>query len=59
MLKSNIWQTTSSFDIYHHLLQHHSPRSTGIFTMLNDNGDLEQKESEQFFFDGRSVILSL
>ncbi len=50
MLKSNMADLGISFDIYHRTSEilHHET-SQEFFTLLNNKGDLEVKESEQFF----------
>ena len=50
MLKSNMADLGISFDIYHRtseILHHETAQE--FFTLLNNQGDLEVKESEQFF----------
>ena len=50
MLKSNMADLGISFDIYHRtseILHHETAQE--FFTLLNKQGDLEVKESEQFF----------
>jgi methionine--tRNA ligase beta chain len=50
MLKSNMVDLGISFDIYHRTSEQiHHETAQEFFTMLNDNGDLEIKETEQFF----------
>ncbi len=50
MLKSNMADLGISFDIYHRTSEPiHHETAQEFFTMLNDNGDLEIKETEQFF----------
>jgi methionyl-tRNA synthetase len=50
MLKSNMADLGISFDIYHRTSEQiHHETAQEFFTMLNDNGDLEIKETEQFF----------
>jgi methionyl-tRNA synthetase len=50
MLKSNMADLGISFDIYHRTSEKiHHETAQEFFTMLNDNGDLEIKETEQFF----------
>jgi methionine--tRNA ligase/methionine--tRNA ligase beta chain len=50
MLKSNMADLGISFDIYHRTSEQiHHETAQEFFTMLNDNGDLEIKETEQYF----------
>ncbi len=50
MLKSNMADLGISFDIYHRTTEPiHHETAQEFFTMLNDNGDLEVKETEQYF----------
>ncbi len=50
MLKSNMADLGISFDIYHRTSEQiHHETAQEFFTMLNNNGDLEIKETEQFF----------
>jgi methionyl-tRNA synthetase len=50
MLKSNMANLGISFDIYHRTSEQiHHETAQEFFTMLNDNGDLEIKETEQYF----------
>ena len=59
MLKSNMADLGISFDIYHRTssLIHHETAQE-FFTMLNDNGELEQRESEQFFDEDAQSFLA-
>ena len=59
MLKSNMADLGISFDIYHRTSSPiHHETAQEFFTMLNDNGDLEQKESEQFFDEEAQSFLA-
>ena len=59
MLKSNMADLGISFDIYHRTSSPiHHETAQEFFTMLNDNGDLEQKESEQFFDEEAQAFLA-
>ncbi len=50
MLKSNMADLGISFDIYHRTTAAiHHETAQEFFTVLNDNGDLEVKETDQFF----------
>ncbi|MEJ7610892.1 MAG: methionine--tRNA ligase [Ferruginibacter sp.] len=50
MLKSNMADLGISFDIYHRTSSPgHHETAKEFFTMLNNNGDLEKKESEQYY----------
>jgi methionyl-tRNA synthetase len=59
MLKSNMADLGISFDIYHRTSSpiHHGTAQE-FFTMLNNNGDLEQKETEQFFDEEAQSFLA-
>ena len=59
MLKSNMADLGISFDIYHRTSSPiHHETAQEFFTMLNDKGDLEQKESEQFFDEEAQSFLA-
>ena len=59
MLKSNMADLGISFDIYHRTTsQIHHETAQEFFTMLNNNGDLEQKETEQFFDEEAQSFLA-
>jgi len=59
MLKSNMADLGISFDIYHRTSSPiHHETAQEFFTMLNDNGDLEQNESEQFFDEEAQSFLA-
>jgi len=59
MLKSNMADLGISFNIYHRTSSPiHHETAQEFFTMLNDNGDLEQKESEQFFDEEAQSFLA-
>ena len=50
MLKNNMADLGISFDIYHRTSEQiHHETAQEFFTTLNNNGDLEQKETEQYF----------
>jgi len=59
MLKSNMADLGISFDIYHRtseILHHETAQE--FFTLLNNKGDLEVKESEQFFDTDANTFLA-
>ena len=59
MLKSNMADLGISFDIYHRtseILHHETAQE--FFTLLNNQGDLEVKESEQFFDTDANTFLA-
>ena len=59
LLKSNMADLGISFDIYHRTsapIHHETARE--FFTVLNNNGDLEQKETEQYFDEESSTFLA-
>lgn len=59
MLKSNMADLGISFDIYHRTseaLQHETARE--FFSVLNDKGDLEVKETEQYFDEAANTFLA-
>jgi methionine--tRNA ligase beta chain len=59
MLKSNMADLGISFDIYHRTSEQiHHETAQEFFTMLNDNGDLEIKETEQFFDEEANTFLA-
>ncbi len=59
MLKTNMADLGISFDIYHRTsLPIHHETAQEFFTMLNNNGDLEQKETEQFFDEEAQSFLA-
>ncbi len=59
MLKSNMADLGISFDIYHRTSSPiHHETAQEFFTMLNNNGDLEQKETEQFFDEEAQSFLA-
>ena len=59
MLKSNMADLGISFDIYHRTSSPiHHETAQEFFTMLNDKGYLEQKESEQFFDEEAQSFLA-
>ena len=59
MLKSNMADLGISFDIYHRTTEQiHHETAQEFFTMLNDNGDLEVKETEQYFDEEANTFLA-
>jgi len=59
MLKSNMADLGISFDIYHRTTEPiHHETAQEFFTMLNDNGDLEVKETEQYFDEEANTFLA-
>jgi len=59
MLKSNMADLGISFDIYHRTSSPiHHETAQEFFTMLNNNGELEQKETEQFFDEEAQSFLA-
>ncbi|MEP7109102.1 MAG: methionine--tRNA ligase [Ferruginibacter sp.] len=59
MLKSNMADLGISFDIYHRttsVLHHETAQE--FFTALNDKGDLEIKETEQYFDEEANTFLA-
>ena len=59
MLKSNMADLGISFDIYHRTsspIHHETARE--FFTTLNENGELEKKESEQFYDEEANSFLA-
>ena len=59
MLKSNMADLGISFDIYHRTsapLHHETARE--FFTVLNNNGDLEVKETDQYFDEEANTFLA-
>ncbi|MEQ1554431.1 MAG: methionine--tRNA ligase [Ferruginibacter sp.] len=59
MLKSNMADLGISFDIYHRTSEQiHHETAQEFFTMLNNNGDLEIKETEQFFDEEANTFLA-
>jgi len=59
MLKTNMADLGISFDIYHRtseILHHETAQE--FFTLLNNQGDLEVKESEQFFDTEANTFLA-
>jgi methionyl-tRNA synthetase len=60
MLKSNMADLGISFDIYHRTSEQiHHETAQEFFTMLNDNGDLEIKETEPILFWQIDTLLAL
>lgn len=59
MLQSNMADLGISFDIYHRTSAPiHTETAQAFFTALNDHGDLEQKETEQFFDEEAQTFLA-
>ncbi len=59
MLKSNMADLGISFDIYHRTSEPiHHETAQEFFTALNDKGDLEKKESEQFYDEQAKTFLA-
>jgi methionine--tRNA ligase beta chain len=59
MLKSNMADLGISFDIYHRTSAPiHHETAQEFFTMLNDKGDLEVKETEQYFDEEANTFLA-
>ncbi|MBC7934295.1 MAG: methionine--tRNA ligase [Rhizobacter sp.] len=59
MLKSNMADLGISFDIYHRTSEPiHHETAQEFFTVLNNNGDLEQKETEQYYDEEANTFLA-
>lgn len=59
LLKSNMADLGISFDIYHRTTEPiHAETAQDFFTVLNDKGDLEVKESEQYFDEEAQAFLA-
>ncbi len=59
MLKSNMADLGISFDIYHRTSSPlHHETAQEFFTALNDKGDLEKKETEQFYDEEAKTFLA-
>ena len=59
MLKSNMADLGISFDIYHRTSSSlHHETAQEFFTALNSKGDLEQKETEQFYDEEAKTFLA-
>ncbi|MEJ7587226.1 MAG: methionine--tRNA ligase [Ferruginibacter sp.] len=59
MLKSNMADLGISFDIYHRTTSAlHHETAQEFFTALNEKGDLEVKETEQYFDEATSTFLA-
>ncbi|MEO6733309.1 MAG: methionine--tRNA ligase [Ferruginibacter sp.] len=59
MLKSNMADLGISFDIYHRTTEPlHHETAQEFFTALNDKGDLEIKETEQYFDEEANTFLA-
>ncbi len=59
ILKQNFADLHISFDVYHRTSDPlHHETAQEFFTVLNNNGDLEEKESEQFFDEEAQTFLA-
>ena len=59
MLKNNMADLGISFDIYHRTTSPlHHETAQEFFTVLNNNGDLEVKETEQYFDEEANTFLA-
>jgi methionyl-tRNA synthetase len=59
MLKSNMADLGISFDIYHRTSEPiHHETAQEFFTSLNDKGELQKKESEQFYDEEAKTFLA-
>ena len=59
MLKSNMADLGISFDIYHRTSEPiHHETAQEFFATLNNNGDLEQKETEQYYDEEAKTFLA-
>jgi methionyl-tRNA synthetase len=59
MLKSNMADLCISFDIYHRTSSPlHHETAQEFFTLLNNNGDLQQKETEQYYDEEAKTFLA-
>ena len=59
MLQHNMADLGISFDIYHRTSSDlHRETAQEFFTKLNENGDLERKETEQFYDDEAKTFLA-
>ena len=59
ILKQNFADLGISFDVYHRTTDPlHHETAQEFFTVLNNNGDLEEKESEQFFDEAAQTFLA-
>jgi methionyl-tRNA synthetase len=59
MLKSNMADLGISFDIYHRTSEPiHHQTAREFFTALNNNGELELKESEQYYDESAATFLA-
>jgi methionyl-tRNA synthetase len=59
MLKSNMADLGISFDIYHRTSSAlHHETAQEFFTVLNNNGDLQQKETEQYYDEEAKTFLA-
>jgi methionyl-tRNA synthetase len=59
MLKSNMADLGISFDIYHRTSETiHHETAREFFSKLHDNGDLEKKETEQYYDESAKTFLA-
>ena len=59
IIKENFKELGISFDIYHRTSSPiHHETAQGFFNVLDDNGDLEKKETEQFFDEQANTFLA-
>ncbi|MEO6404379.1 MAG: methionine--tRNA ligase [Ferruginibacter sp.] len=59
LLKSNMADLGISFDIYHRTSEPiHHETAQEFFTFLNNNGDLEKKETDQFYDEEAKTFLA-
>ncbi len=59
IIEQNFKDLGIAFDFYHRTsAELHHETSQEFFTMLNDNGDLEVKESEQYYDEATSTFLA-
>ena len=59
ILKSNLSDLGINFDIYHRTSDPlHHETAQEFFTVLNNNGDLEEKETEQFYDEETQTFLA-
>ena len=59
MLESNMADLGISFDIYHRTSSPiHHETAQEFFSLLNNNGDLQKKESEQFYDESAKTFLA-
>src|SRR6195952_3270757 len=59
ILKQNLFDLGISFDIYHRTTEPlHHETAQEFFTLLNNNGELEVKENEQYFDEQANTFLA-